>query len=695
VESAALAEAAPIEIAVVIVNYNVKDFLVQCLSSLEAALEGIRSEIIVVDNASTDGSMEYVEPLFPKVVFMRLAENLGFGKANNIGFRRALHDGARLVLCLNPDTLISEDTMAIMLAYMNDHPQVGLAGCKLLNADGTFQLACRRGFPTPWASFCKVFGLQALFPHSPVFAQYNQTFRSDNETYFVDAVSGAFMLIRREALHDIALGDAHNAAEHAFFDEDFFMYGEDLDLCYRVTVAGWRVAYVHTTSIIHYKGESTRRSAINEIRVFYEAMEIFAQKHFGSSRLFLWFLRSGIALRSALAYLAYYWRETLLVLLDASAVGGALLVATKLWRGRWFAFPDAAYPMVFVVVMGVICAALFVSGEYSPYSKPSVKRTFVGLMTSFFVLSTLPYFFKDYAFSRAVLVLTIVLSLVVLSSIRILMNVLDNLRGERAERRVIVVGFNDITRNIIHLLSSEPVIDGQFRVRQTTLVGVVTTDAVEPHEASLRTEAGLAVPVIGHISYLQKLIREHRVDEVIITDTVLPRAEMLQHIMEASKAKPSERASFRFAREYDDVIAAEIVERTTGVRSNPVVQYRITLWQYTLLKRCMDVVAAVFVLTIGLPVVYLYAYRKRQSFKALVDAFLSVLRGTTSIIGLYPVEGSVHLLGKIGLTGLAHIHSPERLSAQALRNINEFYAQHYSAWLDVEILVKALFRQQR
>ncbi len=688
-----MGSAAPVEIAVVIVNYNVKDFLVQCLSSLEASLEGIRSEIIVVDNASTDGSMEYVEPLFPEVVFVRLAENVGFGRANNIGFRRALNDGARFVLCLNPDTLISEDTMTTMLAYMNDHPHVGLAGCKLLNADGTFQLACRRGFPTPWASFCKVFGLQALFPRSPLFAQYNQTFRSDDETYFVDAVSGAFMLIRREALHDIALVSTHNAAEHAFFDEDFFMYGEDLDLCYRVTVAGWRVAYVHTTSIIHYKGESTRRSAINEIRVFYEAMEIFAHKHFGSSRLFLWFLRSGIALRSALAYLAYYWRETLLIVLDASAVGAALLIATKLWRGRWFAFPDTAYPMVFVVVIGVIGTALFVSGEYSPYSKPSVKRTFVGLMTSFFVLSTLPYFFKNYAFSRAVLVLTIAFSLVVLSSIRILMNVLENLRGERAERRVIVVGLNDITRTIIHhILSSEPVRDGQFRVRQTAVVGVVTTGTEEHHEACVSTESGLMIPVIGHVSYLQKLIREYRVDEVIITDTILPRAEMLKHIMEASKAKPSERASFRFAREYDDVIAAEIVERTTGVRSNPVVQYRITLWQYKLLKRCTDIVAAVFVLTIGLPFVYLRAHRKRQSFKALVDAFLSVLRGTTSIIGLYPVEGSVHLLGKIGLTGLAHIHSPERLSAQALRSINEFYAQHYSVWLDVEILVKALFR---
>ena len=152
----------------------------------------------------------------------------------------------------------------------------GIAGCKVLNADGTFQLACRRGFPTPWASFSKLFGLQKLFPKSKTFAGYNQTFRSVDETYYIDAVIGAFMFARMEAL-DQAKG----------FDPTFFMYGEDIDLCYRVNQNGWSIAYVHTTSIVHYKGESTRRSSIDEVKHFYEAMEIFVEKHYGKSHLFL------------------------------------------------------------------------------------------------------------------------------------------------------------------------------------------------------------------------------------------------------------------------------------------------------------------------------------------------------------------------------------------------------------------------
>lgn len=698
-------------IAVVIVNYNVKDLLVSCLASLQASLAGISSEIIVVDNDSTDGSIDYAEPMFPGVRFIRLGNNLGFGRANNIGFREALEKGAEYILCLNPDTLISEDTMRVMLDYMDAQPEVGLAGCKLLNADGTFQLACRRGFPTPWASFCKVFGLQALFPKSPRFAQYNQTFRSEDETYFVDAVMGAFMFIRKEALEQIG-----------GFDEDFFMYGEDLDLCFRIQQNGWKITYLHTTSIIHYKGESTRRSAINEVKHFYEAMEIFARKHYGSSRLFLLFLRLGITARSALAYLSLYRWEVGFALADMLALNAAMLIGSFLWKGRVYAFPDYAYPTVFMVVSLVVLLSMIAGGEYSPYSKPSIRRAFSGLMISFFGLSALTYFFKSYAFSRGVLLLTIGIGIVLTSLLRIIAEIAEKIAGGESERRIALIGENAATEHLIEQLDAPRAASVGKRSR-ARVVGIITTTGSAPARETPQKQA--EIPTIGNISYLRKIIEQYKIDEVIITDTAMPRAEIVQRIMEAAQvsgAKVTHRATFRFAQEYDEVIAGRIVEKYVGNITGgfsgggfggsapPVVQYNLAQWKFRLAKRVMDVVGAIFILTIGLPVVILrkpQRHKEQHHIRRRVQNSVDVLRGKKSLIGLYPIDihhtiespttteseyNHLLTLGKIGLTGLAHVHTPEQLSPLALHNLNEFYARHYSLWLDVDILVTLFFR---
>ncbi|MBK9249479.1 MAG: glycosyltransferase family 2 protein [Ignavibacteria bacterium] len=312
------------QLTIIIVNYNVRDFLLQCLRSIERAATHSDVEIIVVDNHSSDGSSEYIKPLFPLVQWIDLPENVGFGKGNNIGIS---HAQGEYTLLLNPDTILSDDTLDTMLAYMNSHPEVGISGCKVLNADGTFQVQCRRGFPTPWVSFCKLFGLQNLFPSSPIFAQYNQTFRSENEEYYVDALIGAFMFCRTSMLQSL----------HGF-DEDFFMYGEDLDLCFRASMEGWKTSFYPATSIIHFKGESTRRSSMNEVKVFYEAMEIFARKHYGQSKIFLLLLKSGIWLRSLIAYFTKSGLTAAVVSIDILILNAALLLATDIRFRTLFAF---------------------------------------------------------------------------------------------------------------------------------------------------------------------------------------------------------------------------------------------------------------------------------------------------------------------------------------------------------------------
>lgn len=253
------------DISVIIVNYNVREFLNNALVSLLKALEGYSSEVFVVDNASDDGSIELIQQRFPQVHLIVNKSNVGFAKANNQALTLAT---GKYLLLLNPDTIVQEDTFSKLIEFFSKNNTAGMVGCKILNPDGSLQLACRRSFPTPWTAFTKTFGLSSLFPKSKLFARYNLTYLDPDKPCEVDAISGSFMMMKREVFEKIG-----------GLDETFFMYGEDLDLCYRIQQSGWKVFYVPATSIIHYKGESTKRSDIDELKVFYTAMRLFVRKH--------------------------------------------------------------------------------------------------------------------------------------------------------------------------------------------------------------------------------------------------------------------------------------------------------------------------------------------------------------------------------------------------------------------------------
>ncbi|HEY4611363.1 MAG TPA: glycosyltransferase family 2 protein, partial [Bacteroidota bacterium] len=313
-----------LQLSVIIVNYNVREFLDHSLTSIRKAMKGIRGEILVVDNASDDGSVQMVQRRYPDVALIANKINLGFAKANNLALEKAR---GNYLLLINPDTVVQEDTFRAMIQFFEDHPDAGLAGCKILNPDGTFQLACRRSFPTPWVAFTKIVGLSSLFPKTKLFGRYNLTYLDPDTIYEVDALSGSFMMLRRDVYERVG-----------GLDEDFFMYGEDLDWCYRVQQAGWKIFYVPTTRIIHYKGESTKRSSIDEIKTFYEAMYLFVQKHFRSSVLLFVLLQFGIFLSSTLARAAEFLRPIRIAVVDFLLVDAALILAELIWRGEFFSF---------------------------------------------------------------------------------------------------------------------------------------------------------------------------------------------------------------------------------------------------------------------------------------------------------------------------------------------------------------------
>jgi GT2 family glycosyltransferase len=253
-------------LSIVIVNYNTETLLRSCLESVYAGANGTPFDICVVDNNSHDRSVEMVKSEFPEVKVIENASNVGFSKANNTAISQSSAD---YILLLNPDTLVIGDAVDRVMKYMDAHPKVGICGCKVLNKDQTLQLACRRSIPTPKVAFFRLSGLSRVFPNNQTVARYNLTYLNPDEPHEVDAVSGAFLMIRREAVDEIGL-----------LDERFFMYGEELDWCLRAKRAGWTVMYHPDAEIIHYKGESTKSNCRKAALEFYRAMYLFHKKHF-------------------------------------------------------------------------------------------------------------------------------------------------------------------------------------------------------------------------------------------------------------------------------------------------------------------------------------------------------------------------------------------------------------------------------
>ncbi len=254
------------KLSIIIVNYNVKHYLEQCLVSVIKALKGIESEIFIVDNNSNDGSQQMLIQKFSNIHHIFNTENFGFSKANNQALKIAKGEYA---LLLNPDTLVEEDTFLKVIQFMDSHQKAGGLGVKMINGKGEYLPESKRGFPTPATAFYRFSGFAQLFPKSKKFNKYHLGNLDNNKTHEIEVLSGAFMLLRKSVLDKIG-----------FLDETFFMYGEDIDLSYRITIAGFKNYYFPETQIIHYKGESTKKSSISYVMVFYKAMLIFAHKHF-------------------------------------------------------------------------------------------------------------------------------------------------------------------------------------------------------------------------------------------------------------------------------------------------------------------------------------------------------------------------------------------------------------------------------
>lgn len=647
------------DLSIIIVNYNVKDFLSHLLQSIKAATKNISTEIIVVDNASSDGSVEHLSKNHPEVTLISSTVNLGFSRANNLGLQKA---SGRYLLLLNPDTLVSEDTFDTMIQFMDTNPEAGLAGCKLLNTDGTLQLACRRGFPGPWVSFCKVTGLSAMFPKSRLFARYNLTYLDENETYEVDAISGAFMFIRKSVVDSIG-----------GLDEQFFMYGEDLDWCYRVQKAGHKVFYVHTTKIIHYKGESTKRSNIDETRVFYNAMRLFVRKHFSAYYFVEILLRFAISIREFMAFTAKWKLLLVSVFLDAAAFNIALFSSANVYESirRWQGFDANAIGIVYSIPVIIQLAAGFLSGLYNK-EKLQIIRTFSAISVGFLLLSSVIYFSKDFAYSRAVLLMTYAgaLCLFILwrSVLKLFFNV-GNTFNKRSPRRVFIIGTDDTAVKVADQLSAK-------QTHYYFVTGLIGKTVEEIGE-----KAG-NYPIVGSLDNLSKVISEYQVDEIIFATGAMPYSTITEQVALLQNAN----IEFKIAGNNLDVLVGKRNVALFEDISLVDLTYNITLPGNRIAKRTFDIGFSLVLLFV-LPFVTLFSKKLRnsKSYKEMKAHLPKCISGEMSLVGPKPTVQKHPGLGKPGVTGYWFT---EKEPEENYKKLDVFYGKNQSLWLDLEILTR-------
>ncbi len=661
------------ELSVIIVNYNVRAFLENCLLSVQRACEFIQTEILVVDNASDDGSVEVVRNKFPQVKLIVNENNIGFAAANN---RAIIESQGKYLLLLNPDTILQEDTLRVMINYFNKSPDVGLAGCKILNPDGTLQLACRRSFPNPWVAFTKITGLNNLFPRSKIFGKYNLAYLSPDETYEVDAVSGSFMFVRREVIGQVG-----------GLDEQFFMYGEDLDWCYRIKTAGWKIFYVHSTQIIHFKGESVRRSDIDEIKVFHQAMRHFVNKHFQYGIFSEVILYIGIAIREWGVFIIKISKHLRVVLLDYMLILISIILAEYFWFGKIFHFPLYAYPILLTVPAITLISIMYKFGVYSK-RKLSIIPTVYSVIIGYIILSALTFFFKQYGFSRMVTGISGILTIVMLPAWRMIARFVlrspEHRKHSLFGRRTLIVGIESSGEELLRRLRAR--VDDGYEV-----VGFVDVTRKRIGEKVSGVE------ILGSIDNIGKIIDEGKVSEVIFSTNTITYANILSVIGRTKNRN----VNFRVVPDSMNVIIGKT--HIDYLDDIPLVdiEYNINQPLNRLIKRMFDIAVSPIFFII-LYVIGLYQ-KDSKKFWILTDGkktlFQNILRGEVSLVG--PLLSTLTVknndsgknfvyFGKEGVTGLVQINYHNELSKEEIEKYNLYYAKNQSLILDIEILLKTI-----
>ena len=652
------------KLSVVIVNYNVKFFLEQCLHSVEVAIKGLESEVFVVDNNSVDGSVEMVAEKFPGVKIIANNENTGFSKANN---QAILQASGEYVLLLNPDTVVEHDTFTKSVAFMDAHPDAGGLGIKMVDGKGRFLPESKRGLPTPAVAFYKIFGLSSLFPKSKTFGQYHLGYLDKEQTHVVDVLAGAYMMLRRETLEKTGL-----------LDEDFFMYGEDIDLSYRITKAGYKNYYYPDARIIHYKGESTKKSSVNYVFVFYNAMVIFARKHFSqkNARLFSVLIHLAIYLRAGIAVLYRLLNKLLLPLTDAAVIYAGTLLIVDYWESNVIYTVGGHYPPLFL--FGVLPAYIFIwlfsvliAGGYDPPLR--LRRILTGLLAGTVAILVLYALLPaDFRFSRALIILSAIWGMLSMTGIRFVLDLagFKNFKiGANPNKRYAIVGDTDESERVADLLRKTLVNPG-FIGR----VGIKDTR---------KNSDGF----IGNIAHLADIISIYKIDEVIFCARDIPAHRIIDTMSQLHRSQ----VDFKIAPPESLAIIGSNSISTSGdlyvvdINSISKINNRRN-------KRIFDIALSVILL----PASPLLMWITKNPPVFVLNIF-RVLTGLRTWIGYAPVStpGSAMPSIRQGILNPTDLFPNRKIDTETAGTLNMLYARDYRITNDLNIILRGFRRLGR
>lgn len=643
------------KLSIIIVNYNVKYFLDQCLISIYQALKGIEAEVFVVDNDSVDGSVDMIRQKYPQVKLMANTKNVGFAKANNQAIRESVGE---YVLLLNPDTVVEEETFSKSISFMDKHPNAGALGVKMMDGKGNFLPESKRGLPTPWVAFYKIFGWTSLFPRSKKFARYYMGHLNKDENHEVEVLAGAYMLMRRKSLDECGL-----------LDETFFMYGEDIDLSYRIVKAGYKNYYLADTSIIHYKGESTKKGSLNYVYIFYKAMIIFAEKHFSSSyaRFFRFFILSAIYLRAGLSLAKRLAMALALPLLDAIILIGGLLYIKEYWENNHRFIIGGEYSFDLIKIAFPLYALGWVSGIYlnGGYEKPTriaqlLKGIFLGSIAIIVGYSLVS---EQYRFSRAILLLGGVWAVFSIPFSRLLLQKLTGaklLTSSGKDKRIIIVGKPDEAERVEHMIEQAH--------SKISYISFVNEPGGKVHSDKYT----------GSFEQLKEIVGVFEIDEVIFCARDMASNDIFRKMTELNptgveiKIAPVE-SQFVIGSNSIDAQGSWYTVQFNAI-SKPTNQRA---------KRLLDISAA-FLLILLSPL--LIGFVKNKT--GYIGNAFKTLSGKTTWVSYDQTVAVDHLPPlKPGILKTTELMNSTRLDSSACNHINQLYAKDYSVWGDLNFIL--------
>jgi O-antigen biosynthesis protein len=648
------------KLSVVIVNYNVEYFLEQCLYSVRKASKSIDAEVFVVDNNSVDGSLRMLSEKFPEVKLIANKENLGFSKANNQAIRQSKGE---YVLLLNPDTVVEDDTFSKVIHFMDAHPDAGGLGVKMVDGKGKFLPESKRGLPTPKAAFYKIFGFSRLFPRSKRFSHYHLGYLDKDKIHEIEVLSGAFMLMRRKALDKSGL-----------LDEDFFMYGEDIDLSYRLTLAGYKNYYFPETRIIHYKGESTKKSSVNYVFVFYQAMIIFARKHFSQKRAksFTLLINIAIYFRAFIALMSRFIRRIALPLADLLAGYAGLFLIQEYWGYMTIYKHGGDYPVELVGVvlpayMLVWLFSIYISGGYD---KPiRLSNTYAGIAAGSLVILVLYALLPEsMRFSRALILLGAIWILMATTINRFVAHFLK-LKGyglgNEQKKRFLVIGDEDEAHRVESILKSTAI--------KPDFVGLVL------HEEKSKVPADF----IGHIGQAKDILNIYNINEVIFCSKSIPH----HMIIDKMTAWHHTQVDYKIAPEDSLSIIGSNSINTQGDLYTVDIK-AIDKPSNRRYKRLFDITASLLVIA-SWPLSLIFLPNKAGILK---NATL-VLMGWRSWVGYCKVQQEpLSRLPAIrrGIVSPADVFKQNVTDPEMLNRLNLLYARDYNMLKDANIMLRSL-----